>query len=170
LQTGRHMLITRSRIPLLLLVLVCAACNKKVTASNDFKAAMNEFRPALKAFTTDFPKHELALQQLRKTDPAGAARKIETEVVPLLDQLARALDKAHTSGLAYVELATDEDPAVVQKIRHNVEQIGKQQQGAARVRDLYAAQARQLGKGPLSADDELQFAKATSQAFMLIGG
>src|SRR5687768_8919001 len=135
----------KKRIILCLFVtLLAVGCSKKVTASQDFKAAMEEFKPAMKSFTTEFPKHELELQKLREANPAAAAKKIETDVVPLIEKVAASMEKAHEAGSRYVEAATDEDPAVISKVKANVVTIGKQKEGFTRVRDLYAQQAKKL--------------------------
>ena len=157
------------RIILFLLVTVLAVgCSKKVTASQDFKAAMEEFKPAMKSFTTEFPKHELALQKLRDSDPAAAAKKIEADIVPLIEKVAATMAKAHEAGTRYVDAATDEDPAVISKVRANVVTIGKQKEGFTRVRDLYAEQAKKLAKGKLTEADQTAFAEGIQAAMTMV--
>ena len=157
------------RIMLFLLAgVVAVACSKKVTASQDFKAAMAEFEPAMKTFTTEFPKHELELQKLRDSDPAAAAKKIEADVVPLIDKVATSMAKAQEAGTRYVEAATDESSAVIAKVRANVVTIGKQKEGFTRVRDLYAQQAKKLAKGKLTEADQTEFAEGIQAAMTMV--
>ena len=162
-------MIRRIFVPLFL-VLVVAACSKKVEASRDFKAAMNEVRPAMASFTVDFQKHELAVQQLRESDPAAAARKIDADIVPLLDSVAKKIEKAHVAGKKYVESATDEDPAVMKRIAATVEHMALQAQGFAKTRDLYKRQAEQLRAGRLTAAQQTQFARDIVDAMKLVSG
>ena len=157
------------RIILFLLAgVVAVACSKKVTASQDFKAAMAEFKPAMTAFTTEFPKHELALQKLRHSDPGAAAKKIEADIVPLIDKVATIMAKAHEAGTRYVDAASDEDPAVISQVRANVVAIGKQKEGFTRVRDLYAQQAKKLAKGKLTEADQTEFAEGIQAAMTIV--
>jgi hypothetical protein len=165
---GAVTMINRRASLLVLLVCLGFACNKKVTASNEFKAAMEDFKPAMQAFTRDFPKHEVALQQLRDEDPAAARRTIEEQVLPLIDAVATALARAHDAGSRYVEVATDEDPGMIAKIRKNVEQLDRQRQGFQRVRDAYADQAKQLARGRLTDADSVAFVNAVQEAMQLV--
>lgn len=154
----------------LLLAFVAAACSKKVDASKEFKSAMNELRPAMATFTSAFQKHELAVQKLRASDPAAAARKIDADIVPLLDTVAKKIEKAHLAGKKYVEVATDEDPEIMKRLQSNVQHMALQAQGFAKTRDLYKQQAEQLRAGPLTAAQQTQFARDLMDAMKLVSG
>jgi hypothetical protein len=156
------------RVVFVVLLCLAAACNKKVTASNDFKAAMEEFRPMMKTFTAEFPIHERAVQQLRDTDPAAAAKKIEADIVPLFDRVASSIARAREAGTRYIELAGDEDPAIVAKLRANVLGMEKQRAGFLRVRDLYASQAKKLARGALTATDRTEFNRGVQAAMAIV--
>lgn len=152
----------------ILLCLLAAACNKKVSASNEFKQAQAEFKPALAKLQAEFPAHERELQALRDQDPAKAARKIEQDVLPLIDAVAAALEKAHAAGVKYIAAATDEDPDMIAKLRTNIEQLGRQGQGFARLRDAYADQAKRLARGKLTEADTVAFVTAVKDAMKLV--
>jgi hypothetical protein len=156
------------RLVLVVLLCLAAACNKKVAASNDFKGAMEELRPVMKTFTVEFPTHDRAVQQLRDTDPAAAAKKIEADIVPLLDRVASSIARAREAGARYLELAGDEDPAIVAKLRANVLGMEKQREGFLRVRDLYATQAKKLARGVLTATDRTEFNQGLQAAMAIV--
>ena len=162
-------MIRRTLVPLLLVFLV-AACSKKVEASKEFKAAMSEFRPAMASFTVEFQKHERAVQKLRDSDPAAAARKIDADIVPLLDDIAKKIEKAHVAGKKYLEAADDEDPALMKQLASNVEHMALQAQGFAKTRDIYKQQAEQLRAGRLTAAQHTQFARDILDAMKLVSG
>ncbi len=139
---------------LLLLGIFAIGCSKKVTAAQDFKAAMAEFKPVMKEFSADFKKHEIALQTLRAKDPAAGKKTIETEMLPLFDRVDAAMAKALDAGASYVKNADDEDPKAVEGIRKNLEGIGRQREAFAKTRELYVTQAKKLASGPLSEEDQ----------------
>lgn len=159
---------TKRILLLLVLGILAVACSKKVTASQDFKAAMEEFKPVMKSFSADFQKHERALQTLRDKDPAAAKKTIEAEMLPLFDRVDAALAKALDAGTNYVKYADDEDPVAVEGIRKNLDGMARQREGFAKARALYGTQAKKLASGPLTDADLTTHADGLVRAMKLV--
>lgn len=138
----------------IVLALVAATCGAKADASKQFSSAMDDNHAAFADFQRDFPGLEAKLEEVECTDPAAAAKQIETKMLPLFDRVIGTMDRAITTGRHYLEVATDEDPSALAAIRKNLDDLGPRRDGYAQLRAVYVDEEGLLGKGPLSDADQ----------------
>jgi hypothetical protein len=138
---------------LIAIALLAAACGKKSAAADEFAAAMSDVSDASRAFTAAFPALDADIERLRVAEPAKAAARVEASVLPLVDRIVAAMDRAGTTGASYLAVADGEDPDALAKIRANLDATLRRRAGFAGLRDVYAEEARLLRAGPLAQAD-----------------
>lgn len=152
--------------------LVCAlaaACEKKPTVSeDDFLAAIDVATKLEQSFTTDYERAETELQKLRETDPAAAAKLIETKILPMFPPITAAIGKSYELGKQLIDSEIRED-GLRAKAAKLLEQLDLQRRGFERIREAYADQAKKLAKGKLSEPDVDALVKSLEEGIKMIG-
>jgi hypothetical protein len=149
----------------LLLALFIPACSSKGAASKELASALQDGRDQLVKFTRSYGEIERDLQKVRTTDPAAAAKKIQTDMLPAIEQLVTTLGQAREKGQRYLDEAKDEDPAAIDGIRRNLDKFGRMVQSLQKVHDLYAEEAHLLEHGPVPTEDRNRLNEGIMHAF-----
>lgn len=144
-----------------LVLALATACAKKVGASHDFSAATAEASATLRELTRTLPSLDAEVERVRGRDPAAAATKVETAIVPLIDHAVTAMDRANEAGRRYLDVADGEDPAALARIRDDLDAVVRRRAAFAGLRDVYVEEARLLHAGPLTAADADRLARRT---------